>query len=58
MSHVASLMHACEPITVDEWLAAENALNDVERRLIENWPHEVPLNRVGRPAGGIHPALR
>lgn len=57
MSLVASLMHAGEAITESEWMAAENALNAVEKRLVANYTGEVKLNRYGRPHGGTHPAL-
>lgn len=33
MSTVASLMHAGEPISEAEWMAAESALHAVEKRL-------------------------
>lgn len=57
MSYVASLMHAMEPVTVEEFEAARNALINVEQRLIENYTGEVKLNRHGQPFGGTHPAL-
>ena len=57
MSLVASLMHAGEAITESEWIAAEQAFNAVEKRLVENYTGEVKLNRFGRPHGGVHPAL-
>ena len=57
MSLVASLMHACEAITESEWIAAEQAFNAVENRLVEKYQGEVKLNRYGRPHGGVHPAL-
>lgn len=58
MSHVASLMHAGEPVTSEEFEAARRALLAVEKRLIKNYTGEVKLNRNGQPIGGIHPALR
>lgn len=57
MSLVSSLMHAGEAITESEWIAAEQAFNAVEKRLVENYTGEVKLNRFGRPHGGVHPAL-
>ena len=57
MSLVASLMHAGEAIAETEWIAAEQAFNAVEKRLVENYTGEVKLNRYGRPHGGVHPAL-
>ena len=57
MSTVASLMHAGEPISESEWMAAESAMHAVEKRLIENYTGEVKLNRYGQPHGGVHPAL-
>lgn len=57
MGLVASLMDAGEPITQAEWDAAESALHKVEAQLIADWKAPVPLNRFGRPLGGIHPAL-
>jgi len=58
MSTVAALMHAGEPISEAEWMAAESAMHAVEKRLIENYTGEVKLNRYGQPHGGAHPALR
>lgn len=57
MSTVASLMHAGEPISEAEWMAAEGAMHAVEKRLVENYTGEVKLNRYGQPHGGVHPAL-
>lgn len=57
MSIVASLMHAGEQITESEWIAAETAINAVEKRLVQNFTGEVKLNRYGQPHGGTHPAL-
>lgn len=57
MSLVASLMHASEPITEEEFHTARAALFAVERRLIDNYTGEVKYNRHGQPFGGIHPAL-
>lgn len=57
MSAVASLMHAGESISEAEWSAAEGAMVAVEKRLIEGYNKEVPLNRYGQPYGGTHPAL-
>jgi hypothetical protein len=58
MSHAASLMHAGEPVTVEEWAAAERASNEIERRLICSFVGPVRQNRHGHPWGGSHPALR
>lgn len=58
MAHAAALMHAAEPITEAEWMAAENAVNAVEARLIAAWSSPLKLNRHGQPWGGCHPALR
>ena len=57
MSLLAGLMHAGERITTREFAAAAVALHEVERRLIESWTGEVPVNRHGQAAGGQHPAL-
>lgn len=57
MSHAASLMHAAEPITEEDFYAARAALVDVEKRLVEKFTGEVKYNRYGQPFGGTHPAL-
>lgn len=60
MAHVASLMHAGEPITEREWCEMKAALHSVEAALVA--AHEAAhgpcrLNRHGQPHGGCHPAL-
>lgn len=56
MSFAAAMMVAGE-CSEQDWLAAEQAFNAVEKRLVANYAGEVKLNRYGRPHGGVHPAL-
>lgn len=57
MSLVASLMDAGEPITSEEFAAAEIALHATEAAIVAAYTGPVKLNRHGQPYGGIHPAL-
>jgi len=56
MSNAAALMHAGEPIPVEEWEAAHQALHSVQRRAMAKFVGPIRLNRFGRPFGGRHPA--
>lgn len=58
MSFVAAMMHACEPISHDDFEKAQRSLRAVEKRLVAEFVGPVRVNRFGRPWGGAHPALR
>lgn len=52
----ASLSAASEPDRA-AWEAGVAAKRAAEERAVAEYKGHVPLNRHGRPAGGVHPAL-